>query len=179
MIQPDDILDFWFSPEAKPKWFTRDEAFDAEIRRRFAVIHESLCRGLHTEWTLTPRGLLAAIIVLDQFPRNMFRDSPLAYHSDPLALELAELGIAKGFDVRLSEEERQFLYMPLMHSESLETQEQGIAFFGELGNAVALDYAHQHRDIIARFGRFPHRNAALERATTPEESAFLQTHSGF
>lgn len=179
MIVAQDILDFWFSDRARPYWFARDEAFDAEIRRRFAAFYEGIRSGLHTDWVHAPRSMLALVIALDQFPRNMFRNSPLAFGSDTLALELAELGIAKGFDVLLSAEERHFLYMPLMHSESLAVQEQAVALFTALGNATALDYAIQHRDIIARFGRFPHRNAVLGREATPEETTFLTTHPGF
>lgn len=176
---PDDILAFWFSEHARPHWFARSEAFDAEIRRRFAPLYEHARHGGLTDWVHAPRSLLALVIVLDQFSRNMFRDSPLAFGSDALALELAELGIAKGFDVLLSPEERHFLYLPLMHAESLPTQEQSVTLYEQLGRDEALDYARQHRDIIARFGRFPHRNAVLERETTPEEAEFLKTHAGF
>ncbi len=157
----------------------RDEAFDAEIRRKFSPFYEAVRSGLHTDWAHAPRSLLALVIVLDQFPRNMFRGAATAFGSDALALELAELAIAKGFDVLLAPDEKHFLYLPLMHSESLEVQEQGVALYGPLGKPEVLDFAIQHRDIIARFGRFPHRNAVLGRENTAEETEFLKTHSGF
>lgn len=179
MLRPDDILDFWFSDPVRPHWFARNDAFDAEIRRKFTPFYEAVRHGHHTDWANGPRSLLALVIVLDQFPRNMFRGSPLAFGSDALALELAELAIAKGFDVRLSSAERQFLYMPLMHSEALPVQEQSVALYQQIENDTALDYARQHYNIIARFGRFPHRNAVLERQSTLEETEFLKTHPGF
>ena len=140
MTQPDDILEFWFSDHAKPHWFARNDAFDAEIRRRFTPVFDSLRHGGHMEWAQVPRSLLASIIVLDQFPRNMFRQSPLAFGNDALALELAELAIAKGFDVRMTDQERQFAYMPLMHSESLPVQEQSVALYEGIHNPEALDH---------------------------------------
>lgn len=179
MQTPETVLEFWFSDHARPHWFAKNDAFDAEIRRRFSALYHHAHDGAHAEWKDSPRGLLALVVVLDQFPRNMFRDSPLAFGSDTLALMLAELGIAKGFNERLSMEERMFLYMPLQHAEKMDVQEQSVARFAELGMAEPLDFARQHRDIIARFGRFPHRNAALGRSSTAEETEFLKTHSGF
>lgn len=179
MITPDDVLHFWFSDDARSRWFARDEAFDALVRRKFAVLYEHVRDGAHADWKDSPRGLLALIIVLDQFPRNMFRESPQAFASDDLALTLAELAIAKGFNVRLSAEERMFLYMPLQHAEKMDVQEQSVARFRELEMPEILDFALQHRDIIARFGRFPHRNRTLGRASTVEELAFLENHAGF
>lgn len=179
MVTPDDVLQFWFSPETQPKWFAKDDALDAEIRRRFSVFYEHIRDGAHADWKDSPRGLLALVIVLDQFPRNMFRGSPQAFASDDIALTLAELGIAKGFNVRLSPEERMFLYMPLQHAEKMDVQEQSVARFAELEIDYALNYAREHRDIISRFGRFPHRNAVLGRTSSPEETEFLTTHAGF
>lgn len=179
MHTPDEILDFWFSEQTQPHWFARSEAFDADIRRRFAVLYEHVRDGAHADWKDSPRGLLALIIILDQFPRNMFRDSPQAFASDDLALTLAQLAIAKGFNVRLGPHERVFLYLPLEHAEKMDVQEQSVARFGELGIAENLDYAIQHRNIIERYGRFPHRNAVLGRESTPEEIEFLKTHPGF
>lgn len=179
MIVADDILNFWFSEQAQPCWFAADEAFDAEIRRRFAIAYEAARSGKYTDWIYAPRSLLALVIMLDQFPRNMHRGLPTAFGSDALALELAELAVAKGFDMQLGIEERQFLYLPMMHSESLAVQEQSLALYEALGNPNNLDFARQHHAIIARFGRFPHRNAVLGRETTPEEAEFLKNHSGF
>lgn len=179
MVTPDDVLHFWYSDAARAKWFVKDEAFDAEIRRRFAVLYEHVRDGAHADWKDSPRGLLALVVVLDQFPRNMFRGSAQAFASDDLALTLAELGIAKGFNVRLSPEERMFLYMPLQHAEKIDVQEQAVARFAELELDDTLDFAKQHRDIILRFGRFPHRNAVLGRESTVEETEFLKNHAGF
>lgn len=179
MITPDDILQFWFDEANEAHWYTKNDAFDAEIRRRFSVLYEHVRDGAHADWKDSPRGLLALIIVLDQFPRNMFRDSPQAFASDDLALTLAELAIAKGFNVRLSPVERQFLYMPLQHAEKLDVQEQSVARFAELDRPESFAFAVEHRDIIARFGRFPHRNAVLGRVSTPQETEFLKTHPGF
>ncbi len=179
MFTPDDILQFWFSDDVQARCFSADVALDNEIRRRFAVLYEHVRDGAHADWKDSPRGLLALVIILDQFPRNMFRGSPQAFASDDLALTLTELGIAKGFNVRLSPQERQFLYMPLQHAEKIDVQEQGVARFQELERPESLDFAIQHRDIIARFGRFPHRNAVLGRTNTNEETEFLKTHAGF
>lgn len=179
MFTPDNVLDFWFSDEARPHWFAKSENFDAEVRRKFAVLYEHVRDGAHADWKDSPRGLLALVIVLDQFPRNMFRNSPQAFASDDLALMLAELGIAKGFNARLSPEERMFLYMPLQHAEKMDVQEQSVARFRELDMAEPLDYAIQHRDIIARFGRFPHRNRTLGRVSSLDELSFMETHAGF
>ncbi len=179
MFTPDDILNFWFAETSQSHWFARDDDFDADIRRRFAVLYEHVRDGAHLDWKDSPRGLLALIIILDQFPRNMFRDSPQAFASDDLALTLAELTIAKGFNVRLSPQERMFAYMPLQHAEKIDVQEQAVARFAEIEMDMPLDFAKQHRDIIARFGRFPHRNAVLGRASTAEETEFLKTHPGF
>lgn len=174
----DDVLKFWFE-ETEPKaWFTKSDAFDEEVRRRFESLHESLVQG-RIAVPRSARGYLAAIVVLDQFSRNLFRGSPQAFAADPKALNFAKEAIQLGFDKEVTARERAFFYMPLMHSEALEDQDACVALFTELGNAESLKYAIEHRDIIARFGRFPHRNAILQREPTKEESEFMKTHAGF
>lgn len=174
----DDVLKFWFE-EIEPKaWFTKSDAFDEAVRARFSSLRESLMSD-QIDVPRTPRGYLAEIIVLDQFSRNLFRDSPRAYESDSKALARAKEAIQLGFDKALADLEKTFLYMPLMHSESLADQELCVELFSKTSNSESLAYAIDHRDIIARFGRFPHRNAILERKSTADEAAFMQTHPGF
>jgi uncharacterized protein (DUF924 family) len=174
-----EVLRFWFGEprggRRKP-WFEKDEAFDAEIRRRFVPLHERLAAG--GEWPDEPDPCLARIVVLDQFPRNMFRGSPLAFATDRLALEAARHALARGYDRAMKPVERLFVYLPFEHSESLEDQERACALCKPLEpfpeTFDAYRYAVAHRDIIQRFGRFPHRNAILGRESTPEEAAFLE-----
>jgi uncharacterized protein (DUF924 family) len=175
-MTPDDVLSFWFSDGARAHWFERDDAFDAEVRRRFAGAYENARRGALGDWEQTLQGMLALVIVLDQFPRNMFRGSARAYESDAAALKLAQSGLCLA--AALEPEQRRFLYMPYMHSEALAVQDQSVALFASL-DAEDAAYAREHRDIIARFARFPHRNAALGRRSTAEEVKFLGIHPGF
>lgn len=167
-----DIASFWL--DAGPKrWFEKDVAFDAEIRDRFTVAYEAAAAGKLALWENTPEGCLALLILLDQFPRNMFRGSARSFATDPMALAIAKQGIARGFDQATPMPGRQFFYLPLEHSEDLDDQEHCVALFRALGDAELLKWANLHLDIIRRFGRFPHRNALLGRGTTPEEQTFL------
>ena len=169
---PVEVISFW--REAGPRqWFTQDEAFDEAIRARFLPLYEAAARGDLSAWEETPDGALALIIVLDQFPRNLFRFTPRAYATDAQARLAAHHALAAGFDRRCDTELRLFIYMPLTHSEALPDQERCVALFEALDLPDNLRAAKRHREIIARFGRFPHRNAVLGRATTPEEQAFL------
>jgi len=170
-MTPQDVLDFWFARPAD--WFRKSDAFDIEIRNRFFQLHEQMAAGMK-DWLQTADRCLARIIVLDQFPRNMFRGTPRAFATDHLALEAARHALAKKFDSGYSREERIFAYLPFEHSESLADQERACELMQPLGDEQ-YRYAIAHRDIIARFGRFPHRNAILGRASTPEEVAFLAT----
>ncbi len=171
MIDAAEILAFW--SEAGPKkWYAKDDAFDAEIRSRFAATHEAAKSGSLDGWAETPEGALALVIVLDQFPRNMFRDDARAFAAAAKAREIANAAIAKGFATRVAPPLDQFFFLPLMHSEHLADQDRCVAAFTG-GAPENRKYAEVHRDIIARFGRFPHRNAVLGRTTTPEEQAFL------
>lgn len=171
-IMPADIVAFW--REAGPKkWFTKDLAFDDEIRRRFLVTHEAAAAGKLSAWEAGAEGTLALLILLDQFPRNMFRGQARAYATDPMARAIAAGALVRGFDAQVEPEMRGFFYLPFEHSEDLADQERCIALHKAIGDAEGLKWAEIHHDIIRRFGRFPHRNAALGRSTTPEEQAFL------
>ena len=169
---PAEVLAFWRAA-GPDRWFDKDAAFDAEIARRFLPTYEAAAAGRLADWEATPEGTLALLIVLDQFPRNMFRNDARAYAADPLARELASRAIDRGFDAQVPLAERSFFYLPFEHSEDLADQERCVALNRASGDADALKWAELHADIIRRFGRFPHRNAALGRATTPDEQAFL------
>ena len=173
------VLDFWFAPGMEAKWFVRDADVDAEITARFAELYERGHAGSLDDWAETRLGALALTLVLDQFPRNLFRNSPRAFESDQKARTLCRAILARGLDRESTQAERQFLYLPLMHSEALRDQRDSVAAYQALGNADALDFAIRHHDIIAAFGCFPHRNAVVGRQNTPEETEFLKTHSGF
>lgn len=168
-----DVLAFWFDELKPEQQFAKDDAVDAAIRTRFGELHQRLSAHVPDDWTGNPQGLLAAVIVLDQFSRNLHRDDPRAFQNDAVALNLARLALKRGDDTLLSEAERQFLYMPFMHSEDADDQDRCVELMDEIGNAQAADFARQHKAIIDRFGRFPHRNEALGRETTVEEAAFL------
>lgn len=171
--QPRDVLDFWFAA-GKQKWFAKSDEFDAEITTRFKDAHEAARDGAYDAWGDTAEGMLALIILLDQFPRNMYRGSPDMFAADPKAVEMSKLALDRKIDVEVPQAARQFVYMPLMHSEDLEDQELCVKLFqGDPALQDNVAYAVDHRDIVARFGRFPHRNGILERATTPEEQQFL------
>jgi uncharacterized protein (DUF924 family) len=177
----EEVLGFWFGKLDEQgrvdaahvsRWWRKDPAFDAEIRTRFGALHEAVLGGEREHWLTTPRGRLAFVIVLDQFSRNMYRDSARAFAGDGRAVEVVLDGLAAGADQQLRAQERPFFYMPLMHSERLEFQDRCIALFEN--DADFVKYAGRHRDIIRRFGRFPHRNAVLGRPCTDEELAFLE-----
>jgi uncharacterized protein (DUF924 family) len=167
-----EVLDFWRAVGSE-RWFEPDARLDAEIAQRFSPLWQAAARGSLAHWEATPDGALALVIVLDQFPRNMFRERPNAYETDALARAVADRAIARAFDLWVSPALRQFFYLPFMHSEALADQERCIGLAQTLGDDEFAKYAHGHADIIRRFGRFPHRNAVLGRETTPEERAFL------
>lgn len=169
-----DIVAFW--REAGPdRWFNKDSAFDEEIRRRFLATHEAAATGRLTAWEATAEGALALLILLDQFPRNMFRDSVRAFATDPLARAIAAGALVRGFDAQVPADMRTFFYLPFEHSEDMADQERCLALYKAAGDADNLKWAELHADIIRRFGRFPHRNVFLGRANTPEEQAFLDS----
>jgi uncharacterized protein (DUF924 family) len=171
-LSPDDVISFWRDAGAE-RWFKADAEFDATVRERFETLWQEVRDGRHADWEETADGMLALIIVLDQFPRNMFRGSAQAFATDPQALALTKQALAQGIDQRIGPELRAFVYMPLMHSEDLQDQLRCVEVFRAFGNANNLAFAEIHADIIRRFGRFPHRNAMLGRQTSAEEAAFL------
>lgn len=175
------IHEFWFGAPGSPEhgnkreaWFKANDVFDAEIRALFLDDFKAAARGDLDAMADQATGALALIILLDQFPRNLFRGSARAFATDPKALSIADATVARGFDQTLSIIERTFVYLPYEHSERMEDQDRSVALYEALGDEESLDYAMQHRVIIERFGRFPHRNAVLGRVSTPEEEAFLQ-----
>jgi len=173
-----DVLDFWFE-EVDPKaHWVKDAEFDATILRRFASTHRRAAQAELWRWRDTARGRLAEIIVLDQFSRNMFRDTAQAFDHDPLALALAQEAVAAGVHNDLSDHERSFVYLPFMHSESPLVHERAVELYRELGVERSLDFELRHKKIIDRFGRYPHRNAALGRQSTEEELEYLK-HSNW
>src|ERR1700730_6170770 len=173
LATPQTVLAFWRAA-GPDKWFEKDDAFDAEIEPRFLGVYKAAAGGA-LAWDENPQGALALVIVLDQFPRNMFRDSARAFAADPLAREVAARAIARGFDQRVPAAERMFFYLPFEHSEKLADQERCVALNRATGDAEATKWDEHHADIICRFGRFPHRNAVLGRATTAEKQAFLDS----
>ncbi len=180
----DDVLDFWFGREGEPgygefreAWFRKDPDFDREVRDRFGDLYQQAAAGELDGWKEDARGCLALVICLDQFPRNMFRGDARTHATDAKALETALHAVEGALDRELPAFQRMFLYMPFMHSEGLEEQRRSVELFGRLaaepGAPDVTEYAVGHREIVERFGRFPHRNALLGRETTPEEAEFL------
>jgi len=169
----DEVLSFWFTEIKPAKWWVKDEQFDRLIEARFSALHTQANQGELFSWRDTAQGRLAEIIVLDQFSRNMFRDTPEAFRSDPLALILAQEAIALGKHHELNDMQQSFMFMPFMHSESLLIHETALALFTTIGIKENLNSERRHQAIIAQFGRYPHRNAILGRVSTDEELAFL------
>ncbi len=167
-----EIIEFW--REAGPqKWFVKDASFDDDIRTRFAKAHRAAARGEYAHWQAEAQSTLALLLLTDQFPRNMFRDSAHAFATDAMALHVAHRALRKGYDSMCGVEMKQFFYLPLMHSEQIADQELCIALCQQMGSAENVKFAIIHRDIIARFKRFPHRNIVFGRETSAEEQAFL------
>jgi uncharacterized protein (DUF924 family) len=184
------VLASWFDPAHETKWFRSNPAFDAQIREQFGDQVGAGAAGRLNHWPATPSGWLALVIVLDQFPRNIYRNDPRAWTLDLLAQQIVVSGLEEGFDRQLPPIQRVFAYMPLQHAEDIGLQHRCVQLFEDLRDSVPanerdrytdfLDYARRHESVIARFGRFPHRNAVLGRATTPEEKAYLaEPGSGF
>ena len=174
----EEVIQFW--REAGPeRWFTRDDAFDETCRQRFLLTHEAAARGDLNEWELSAEGALALVLLLEQLPRNMFRGTRRAYRTDPAALMVADRAIERGYDRAVEPQFRRFFYLPFMHSEDLGDQDRSVALNEAGGDPDTIKWARHHRDIIARFGRFPHRNAILGRESTPEEKAFLAEEDAF
>jgi uncharacterized protein (DUF924 family) len=169
---PNDVVGFWRNA-GPPKWFKKVQAFDEAIRLKFEPTHHHAARGEYDAWAVTAEGALALLILLDQFPRNLYRRSGHAFATDPKAKSIALAAVNKGFDREVEPELRGFFYLPFEHSEDLTDQDYNLALCTEAGDPDLIKWAGIHRDIIARFGRFPHRNAALGRVTTAAEQEFL------
>lgn len=173
------VVNFWFK-ECKPQqWFKKSKKFDTALRRRFEKTYWQVLKGETAEWRKTPRGRLAEILVLDQFARNMFRGKPQSFAGDTLALALSQEAIRAGVEKKFGRSERWFLYMPFMHSESKKIQRQSVKLFSSLGDKRNSRFAKDHKRIIERFDRFPHRNKILGRKSTAAEKKFLKAHKGF
>lgn len=173
MIRPRDILDFWFAAGPE-KWFKKSDTFDAEIRRRFGETHAQAAAGKLDGWAADAQGMLALILVLDQFSRNLWRNDHRAFTQDAKALALADEAVRRRYDVETPVTARKWFYMPYMHSEDPAAQERGLVYFAQrLDDPETMKFAIEHADIIRRFGRFPHRNGIVGRETTPEEQSFL------
>lgn len=175
-----EVLSFWFGDklEMRKVWFTKNSDFDAEVRSRFLPLYEQAASDQLDGWIDSPEGCLALVIVLDQFPRNMFRGTARSFATDPKALEIAKSAIAQQFDQQFPPVQRFFLYLPLEHSENLDDQTESVRLYEQFRDNPELkdtyDYAIRHRDVIERFGRFPHRNQILDRPSTLEEIEFLK-----
>jgi uncharacterized protein (DUF924 family) len=169
-----DVLTFWFAETRPDQWFKKDPAFDAGIRERFLALHEDLARREAQDLVADVHTALAAVIVLDQFSRNMFRDTPRAFAADPQARAVAEAAIGRGLDRGLTKDERVFLYLPFEHAEDRAVQARSVALVASLGDPELTKWAEAHHAIIERFGRFPHRNNVLGRASTVDEAEFLK-----
>lgn len=174
MSAPDAVLRFWFEEIEPAAWWRKDAGFDALVGERFGELLAGAARCELWGWRTTPEGRLAEILVLDQFSRNIHRDTPLAFAQDPLALALAQEAVAGGHDLSLPPARRAFVYMPFMHSESKAVHEEALRLFSHPDLAFNLEFERRHQAIIERFGRYPHRNAILGRASTAEEIEFLQ-----
>ncbi len=176
VVETAEILRFWFDETGAEKWFVKDARFDEAVAGRFGAIYTAAAAGALEDWPAAADGAVALVILFDQFPRNMFRDSPQAFATDAMARDVVNTALARGFDGVVPPLHRQFLYMPLMHSERIEDQERCVALIAAMGAdfAEVLSYAIAHRDIVARFGRFPHRNAVLGRESRAAEIVFLE-----
>ena len=173
------VIRFWFRECTPKQWFTKSKSFDAKVRKRFLETYWSVARGETAHWRSTPRGRLAEILVLDQFARNIFRGKAQAFAYDFLALALAQEALRARADKSMSKLERMFLYLPFMHSESRKIQRESVKLFKKLAQKEALWYARDHRKVIDRFGRFPHRNKTLDRKSTSVEKKFMRAHKGY
>ena len=179
LASPEDVLNFWFVEHGEDDWFGGKPEFDAALAARFADTHAAVARGEAAHWRTSAEGRLAEIIVLDQFSRQLFRDDARAFATDPMALDLARAAVAVEADHALEPRRRTFCYMPYMHSESLEVHDtEAIPLFTELGDAETLKFEIAHRDVLARFGRYPKRNAALGRESTEEEKRYIEQEDG-
>lgn len=176
MTKPQDVLDFWLAPATRERWFDKDPAFDAEIRRNFEAAYKDAAAGKFDDWQKTAEGALALCVLLDQLPRNMYRDTPRAFATDPKARQVAKAAIDRGFDRDIADQDHRMLfYLPLEHSEDPADQARCVALVKErCADTEFLQWAVAHKKVIDRFGRFPHRNRILGRETTEAEEDYLK-----
>ena len=175
MNPPDDVIRFWFVENGREQWFGGGPEFDAELTARFKDTHTAVAAGEAWGWRTTSEGRLAEVLVLDQFSRQIYRGDPRAFASDPMALALAQEAVAAGHDLLVDSAWRMFFYLPYMHSESLVIHEESLRLNEALGNPEGVDYERAHADVLRRFGRYPRRNEALGRESTPEEIAYIES----
>lgn len=178
-MSPKDIVDFWFSDRVKPLWFNSTPAFDRQLRDRYEPLWQQAADGKLDHWTESAEGALAMVILLDQIPLNIYRGKAQSFATEAKARDIARGAIEKGWDDALTDEQKAFLYMPFMHSEALEDQDRSVALYEAAGLEYNLKFAHHHRELIRRFGRFPHRNALLDRESTAAEQAYLASDEAF
>jgi uncharacterized protein (DUF924 family) len=179
MMQPEAIINFWFSPPMSQYWFASTQEIDQQIRDQYEDVWKAAANGDLNAWRQTPEGCLALAIILDQFPLNMYREDERRYSTEQMAVDVALHAVSEGFDQALPNHQKAFLYMPLMHSEFPEHQDTSVALFDAAGLEDNLKFAEHHREIVQRFGRFPHRNEALGRASTQEELDWLASEDGY
>lgn len=178
-FSPDKILEFWYAEPMRSRWFSSTPALDAEIRARFEAVWLAAAAGRLDDWKNSPQGCLALVIVLDQLPLNMFRGEAKSFSTEQQAVEVCKLAIARGYDREIAPGRLGFLYMPLMHSEHLADQDLSVKMFEQAGLEGNLRFARHHRELIRRFGRFPHRNAILGRESSREELDYLGSKEAF
>lgn len=176
---PEEVRDFWFSDKMSKLWFEKSDEVDQRIKDDFLDTYEAAHAGKLEHWMKTPDDALALIITLDQFPRNIFRGSGRAFESNDIVLDYARRALEQDYDQAVEATPRQFFYLPFMHSEDIEDQNTSVKLYEALGNENSLRFAIAHRDVIERFGRFPHRNAPLGRDSTPEEIEYMENNKGF
>lgn len=178
-MRPADIIEFWYSDSMQQRWFSSTPELDDQIKERFEHVWVSSSKGEFDEWSNTPEGSLALIIVLDQFPLNMFRGEARSFQTEKKAVEVALSAIDQGFDEQLSKAHLAFLFMPLMHSENIEHQDLSVKFYKKHDLKANIKFAEHHRDIVRKYGRFPHRNQILGRKSSKEEIEYLNSESAF
>ncbi|MCP3667984.1 MAG: DUF924 domain-containing protein [Gammaproteobacteria bacterium] len=174
-----DVIGFWYADQSRSLWFSSTSEFDSKITRRFQSLWKAARDGQLEDWKNTPKGSLALSIVLDQFPLNMYRGKAESFSTESQAIEIAKYAVASGQDKQLPREQVAFLYMPLMHSEDLADQDESVRLFESTGLSENIQFAHHHREIVRRFGRFPHRNEILSRKSTRDELIYLDSEEAF
>jgi len=178
-ITPNDILTFWFSDKVEPLWFNSTPEFDSELKEQFEELYVAALAGNLSDWQNSAEGSVALVVILDQFPLNMYRGSPESFGGEAKAREIAKDAINKGFDSQINDVQKAFLYMPLMHSENIDDQDLSVSLFEAAGLKENLRFAKHHRDIVKRFGRFPHRNKILGRTSSQAELEYLDSKEAF